>query len=761
MRIHAQNPDNNVGYAENVRAFLTQGSDPHNPYPTGLVRSSYWRVFADGEEAIVYDTPVTRGGPQSFTTLPKGAQTIRAVYHSTMNKAEVLPRRNRFIPQISGNEVSFTMGSACHALIETNGTIGHPLVLFSGDHSTVPDPDDENVLWFEPGLHRISPLELKSNQTLYLEAGSILVPELSNEEDTVLIERDWAGKTSYQDLIFARNQHHIRICGSGIIDTTSLDWHARRTIIFESCENVDVSGITMIGACSWTMPFYGCRYVHVDGIRMLAYRENSDGIDLVDCHCALVENCFIRTGDDAICLKSMAFTPQVETHDILVRNCCVWNDKVRAFGVAGETRHNVYHARFEHCDVVHSFADWTTEVCALGVYICDAAEVYDITFRDIDIRQESNHAVCCCIVKDKWSTDEGAGQIHDILFEQIHFPEDFTMVLIGYDDQHPLRNVRFENCTAGVDQQSVSALRHVDLMRFTENVTEKNYTIPTDQIRIRDPFIMPDQEKRVYYLFGTTDSDPWKGKGEGFLVYESKDLYLWAAPQYAFVPPEGFWATTQFWAPEVHLYHGKWYMFASFRSPERCRGVQILRADCVTGPYVPLTDGPVTPEKWECLDGTLYVDEEGQPLIVFSHEWTQIHDGAFCCAKLSTDLKCLINEPITMFHASEAPWSTPNTGDMVVGERSDYVTDGPYLYHAADGALRMIWSSFSKVGYAIGVAESESGLVTGPWKQQDEPLVNIGGHGMIFDDFSGKTYLALHSPNTDHMERTKLIPFVK
>lgn len=761
MRIHTQTPADTLGYAEDLRGYLTQGVDPHGAYPTGLVRSSYWKVLADGMEVPVYDTPVTRGGPQSFAILPCGTQNVRAVYHSAVNKAEVYPRRSGFVPEISGNGVSFDMADASHAMIEVNGTIGHPLALFTEDHSALPDPEDENVLWFEPGVHKIRTLELKSNQTLYLAPGAILLPELPDETDEVLIERDWAGKTSYRDLIFARGQHHIRICGSGIIDTTALDWHARRTVVFESCENVEVSGITMVGACSWTMPFYGCRYVHVDEVRMLAYRENSDGIDLVDCHHALVENCFIRTGDDAICLKSMAFTPQVETHDILVRNCCVWNDKVRAFGVAGETRYNVYHAVFEHCDVIHSFADWTTEVCALGVYICDAAEVYDITFRDIDICQERNHAVCCCIVKDKWSTDAGAGQIHDIRFEQINFPEDFTVFLTGYDDSHLLRNVHFENCTAGAAHRNVAVLRHMERMHCTENVTEKNYTIPTDQIRIRDPFIVPDPEKRVYYLFGTTDRNPWNGKGEGFLVYESRDMEHWSEPRHAFAAPENFWATTQFWAPEVHPYGGKWYMFASFKSPERCRGVQVLRAEQVTGPYAPITDGPVTPQEWECLDGTLYIDEDAQPWLVFSHEWIQIHDGAFCCARLTEDLKHLIGEPVTMFHASEAPWCVPNTGDMVAGTMRDYVTDGPYLYRSAQGALRMIWSGFSRGGYAIGIAESTSGRVTGPWKQQEEPILDIGGHGMLFDDFDGKTWLTLHSPNTDQLERMKRIPFAK
>lgn len=468
MRISALEPNYRPEYAVELKEYLTRGVNPHDPFPTGLVRSSYWRVWADGREVMVFDTPVTHAGPHSFTLLPPKAQKIRATFHGPVRKAEILPQRLGIMGEIEDNTIAFSMRNARNVMIETNGTSGHPLSLFAAMEETLPNPDDENVIWFEPGLHRIRNLEIKSGQTLYLAPGSILMPEQPNGNDEVLDVNDWAGKTCYQDFLYAKGQKDIHICGQGIIDLTALDWHARRTICFTSCENVEVTGITMVGACSWTMPFFGCKAVHVDGVRMLAYRENSDGIDLVDTHNALVENCFIRTGDDAICLKSMAWTPRVETHDIQVRNCTVWNDKVRAFGVAGETRHDIYRAVFEHCDVLHSMADWTTEVCALGVYICDAAKVSNITFRDINIRQESNHAICCCIVKDKWSTDDSAGQIQNIIFEKIHFPEDFTIYLSGFDAQHKLKNIVFRNCTSGCQNKNVDIDRYTDTKKYIE-----------------------------------------------------------------------------------------------------------------------------------------------------------------------------------------------------------------------------------------------------------------------------------------------------
>lgn len=285
------------------------------------------------------------------------------------------------------------------------------------------------------------------------------------------------------------------------------------------------------------------------------------------------------------------------------------------------------------------------------------------------------------------------------------------------------------------------------------------YPLKAKDIRIRDPFIVPVESTRTYYMFGTTDTDPWNGPGEGFLVYRSKDLIHWAQPEYAFQPPKGFWATKQFWAPEVHFYQGNWYMLASFKSEARYRGTQILRASALTGPYQPISDGPVTPPEWECLDGTLHIDAAGAPWLVFSHEWTQIQNGAICAAKLSSDLTHFVTEPIVLFHAKDAPWCVSNTGDVVQKAGENYVTDGPFLFYTDDGKLQMIWSSFCAGGYCIGIAQSTSGEITGPWVQQNAPVLDVGGHGMLFRDFDEKRWLALHSPNTNGDERLKLLPF--
>jgi len=278
--------------------------------------------------------------------------------------------------------------------------------------------------------------------------------------------------------------------------------------------------------------------------------------------------------------------------------------------------------------------------------------------------------------------------------------------------------------------------------------------IRREEIQIRDPFVLPMEKEKKYYLFGTTDKNAWNGKATGFDVYISENLQNWDGPFPAFRPALDFWSNENYWAPEVHFYNERFYMFASFKAEGKCRGTQILVAQNPSGPYIPHSFGCITPINWECLDGTFFVDDVGYPWMIFCHEWVQVHDGEICAVRLSKDLASSDGEPILLFKASEARWCTPGTGCVLSGYNDNYVTDGPFLYRAESGELLMLWSSFSKEGYAIGVARSTSCEITGPWEQDKTPIYGKdGGHGMLFKTFDGKLMLTIHTPNETPKER--------
>lgn len=264
------------------------------------------------------------------------------------------------------------------------------------------------------------------------------------------------------------------------------------------------------------------------------------------------------------------------------------------------------------------------------------------------------------------------------------------------------------------------------------------------EIHIRDPFILLNNGK--YYLYGTRCR---RGAGIGFDVYISEDLIDWSDPVEVFKKTDDFWGDRNYWAPEVHEYNGKFYMFASFKSDSRRRATEILVADKPDGMFRPHNKKSVTPEDWECLDGTFFIDG-GIPYMIFCHEWVQVRDGEICAVRLSDDLTEPVGEPFILFKASEPEWA--------LRDADNYVTDGPFLYRATSGKLVMIWSSFSVNGYVEAVAYSDNGRIDGNWIHEKGLLfADDGGHGMIFKDLNDKLRFVMHSPNKSSEERAVML----
>ena len=269
--------------------------------------------------------------------------------------------------------------------------------------------------------------------------------------------------------------------------------------------------------------------------------------------------------------------------------------------------------------------------------------------------------------------------------------------------------------------------------------------IKRTEINIRDPFVLAHNGK--YYLYGTRGEECWDCEAFGLDVYVSDDLENWTEPKEIFTRPEGFWATMNYWAPEVHEYNGAFYMLVSFKSETECRGTFILRSDAPDGEFK-LYSERITPEGQECLDGTLYISKNGTPYMVYCHEWTQIKDGTICAVELSRDLKRSAGEPFRLITASDAPWIRPAQGGDI------FVTDGPYMIRLDGGELIMMWSSFGEEGYTEATVRSSNGDIDGEWSHDSELLFKKdGGHGMIFRTFDGRLMLALHSPNKKYEER--------
>ena len=261
------------------------------------------------------------------------------------------------------------------------------------------------------------------------------------------------------------------------------------------------------------------------------------------------------------------------------------------------------------------------------------------------------------------------------------------------------------------------------------------------EINIRDPFILNEGGK--YYLYGTRAADFGTRTG-GFDVYTGTDLINWSEPKQVFFSEKYGLNKTVNWAPEVHKYKNRYYMFATFEQENGNRGTYCLVSDAPDGEFTVLSRGALTPAEWMSLDGTLYVDRAGKPWLVFCHEHVQIMNGTVCYLPLTDDLSAPAGSPVEMFAGSDSYGCTYKEGDR-------YITDGPFMYRGKNGRLYMVWSTCMD-GYYQCICVSDNDEIDGNWTQLEPIFTDDGGHGMIFRDLSGKLKLTLHQPNTSLKE---------
>lgn len=305
-----------------------------------------------------------------------------------------------------------------------------------------------------------------------------------------------------------------------------------------------------------------------------------------------------------------------------------------------------------------------------------------------------------------------------------------------------------------------------------------------EEIPIHDPWLLADPQEHTYYLYATSDLAFGQESPSGVAAYTSKDMLNWSGPFQVFEVSASSWANPRqgVWAPEVHFYKGKYYLFATLHNYDKAlpaegnkkgdpadygvhiqityqgegphlRGTQVFVSDSPLGPFRTIVDKPVPPSDFMTLDGTFYM-EDGVPYMVYAHEWQQIWDGTMEAVRMKQNLSAADGTPFQLFKASDAPWLAGRK--EVVHTPQNYVTDGPEMYRTRNGKLLMIWSSYRDGLYVETLAHSDNGKIGGNWKQDDVLVGGDSGHGMIFHTFDGHLMLILHHPFDGRFSRAKL-----
>jgi len=240
------------------------------------------------------------------------------------------------------------------------------------------------------------PFNLKSFVELYVETGATILASPDTALYTKSAFKDnigegtiWIGGDSLQ---------HITIDGGGIIDGNGITFMGKELgdsyelkpfnikdprphlLTIAGCNNLRIHNITIRNAAYWTVHLIGCVDVVIDNATILnsVKVRNSDGIDVDHSKQVRISNCYIESGDDAICFKNRReYAEYGSCANITVDNCILTSSSC-AVKIGSENMDSIYNVVVSNCIIRNSNR-------GLGIQNRDEGTVSNIMFSNIQI----------------------------------------------------------------------------------------------------------------------------------------------------------------------------------------------------------------------------------------------------------------------------------------------------------------------------------------------------------------------------------------
>ena len=321
--------------------------------------------------------------------------TFEIVPKTPCTSAVIRPRSLGITPQVTADgHIVFTLEKPAYFTVEPYGLHNALHIFADAPAQYAIDPTDENVIYFGAGEHDVGMITLHSNQTLFLDEGAVVyacVRAIDAENVRILGRGILDNSRNREQILFEANEENNWAAVNNAVRL--------HTIQPEYCTDLTIEGITIRDSLVYNVRPVGCSGVDIRNVKIIGcWRYNSDGIDMHNCTDVLIDNCFLRTFDDAICVKGFdcyydgdveqavyeAIHHNGKVYDafrcVLVKNCVIWNDWGKALEIGAETRaEEISDIVFSDCDVIH--------VCAtvLDCMNVDYADVHNVVYQNINV----------------------------------------------------------------------------------------------------------------------------------------------------------------------------------------------------------------------------------------------------------------------------------------------------------------------------------------------------------------------------------------
>ena len=309
-----------------------------------------------------------------------------------------------------------------------------------------------------PGVWETGLIRLGSDMEFHLAEGSVLrlvsdIRAFPEVDSTVLPDV----QTSVRTAIFGYKVRDLTISGSGRIEGNGQAFWDRDfyntglkrptlprpepTLELTGCSNVTVRDITMTDMASFAMRFNLCENVRAEGVTIKndPRSPNTDGIQVQDTTGALITGVDVRTGDDAIVLKSRRRL----TRDVIIENSYVESDDGAVkFGTLSRSGFENIIVR----DVTIADSRY-----GIAIFMIDGGRIANSRFERISMVTGSRHKRTYPIFMDidRRSAEQNLGEIDGIVFEDIAIRTRGASMITG-NPSASIRNITLRNLSIEV-----------------------------------------------------------------------------------------------------------------------------------------------------------------------------------------------------------------------------------------------------------------------------------------------------------------------
>ncbi len=404
-------------------------------------------------------------------------------------------------PEIKDGTISFTLPKAAYFTVEPYGRNNALHIFTDPAPSYNIDKTDSKVIYFGKGIHEVGQIELHSGETLFLDEGAVVYACITaHDTDNIKI----LGRGILDN---AHNKEQIHFAVTETANSQDVGNATRQhTIELQYCDNVEIEGITVRHSLVYNIRPIGCKNLKINNVKIIGcWRYNSDGIDMHNCENVRIDNCFIRTFDDAICVKGFDFYGNIENidkatfdaihhrgrvydnfFDVRVTNCVTWNDWGKALEIGAETKaEEIYDIIFQDCDCIHACSN-LLDCCNV-----DYADAHNITWRNINIELDDNMPTPQYQYTSATEFDNTPqGFAPNIIACDVLFHEEYSS---GGTRRGKNRNLLFENINIIGNIKPNFHFSAVSDKACCENITVKNVTLNGKPLTQNDYTIDKDE----------------------------------------------------------------------------------------------------------------------------------------------------------------------------------------------------------------------------------------------------------------------------